>query len=171
MKKETRWLSKHLKLRELAWKLYCQKKICQAVSQRILQGWAFPPPPKYFFFCDLNFREKSRRVAVHQPDPTLALLRDGELALQSYLTRQVGSVLITNRLTEQSPSYVGIWRWLSLPWHQSKRQLFAPPNFPFFYRWRRATANTAAAIVRPKTRGRNWGLTAQAPWYKLCSQI
>lgn len=110
------------KLHSALWKHFC--------FTEKLQGWAFPPPPKYFFFCDLNFREKSRRVAVHQSDPTLAFLRDGELALQSHLTRQVGSVLITNRLTEQSPSYGGIWRWLRLPWHQSKRQLFASPKFP-----------------------------------------
>lgn len=45
---------------------------------------------------------------MHQSGPTLALLRGGEQALQSYPALQAGSVLITNRLTEQSPSYVGI---------------------------------------------------------------
>lgn len=62
-------------------------------------GSAPPAHPKCFLYCDLNFRESSGRVAVHQSDPMLALLRGGEQALQSYPAWQVGSVLITNRLT------------------------------------------------------------------------
>lgn len=103
------------KLRIVLWTHFC-------LTEK-LRGWALlPTPPKYFLYCALNFRERCRRVAVHQPGPTLALLRGGEQALQSYPAWQVGSVLITNRLTSQSPSYVGIWRWLRLPWHHSKRQ-------------------------------------------------